>query len=88
MFRWYVVNTYSGHENKVKVNLEHRIESMGQRPRFRAGRRHRRAVRLHAPSVSRAASVSLAPSGAVPLAGSSRSRGASSRRSSGRRRTS
>ena len=24
-----------GHENKVKANLEHRIESMGQRPRFR-----------------------------------------------------
>ena len=23
MFRWYVVNTYSGHENKVKHNLEH-----------------------------------------------------------------
>ncbi|MEA2195115.1 MAG: hypothetical protein QOG42_1549, partial [Solirubrobacteraceae bacterium] len=22
MFRWYVVNTYSGHENKVKQNLE------------------------------------------------------------------
>ena len=35
MFRWYVINTYSGHENKVKTNLEHRIESMGQRPRFR-----------------------------------------------------
>lgn len=35
MFRWYVVNTYSGHENKVKTNLEHRIESMDQRPRFR-----------------------------------------------------
>ena len=29
MFRWYVINTYSGHENKVKANLEHRIESMG-----------------------------------------------------------
>ncbi|MGE0199494.1 MAG: transcription termination/antitermination protein NusG [Candidatus Melainabacteria bacterium] len=26
--RWYIVNTYSGHENKVKVNLERRIESM------------------------------------------------------------
>jgi transcriptional antiterminator NusG len=36
MFRWYVVNTYSGHENKVKANLEHRIESMGQRPRSAA----------------------------------------------------
>jgi transcriptional antiterminator NusG len=35
MFRWYVINTYSGHENKVKTNLEHRIESMGQRQRFR-----------------------------------------------------
>ena len=30
MFRWYVVNTYSGHENKVKHNLEHRIVSLGQ----------------------------------------------------------
>ena len=29
MFMWYVINTYSGHENKVKTNLEHRIESMG-----------------------------------------------------------
>src|SRR5918998_6450007 len=35
MFRWYVINTYSGHENKVKTNLEHRIVSMGQQPRFR-----------------------------------------------------
>lgn len=26
---WYVVNTYSGHENKVKENLERRVESMG-----------------------------------------------------------
>ena len=30
MFKWYVINTYSGHENKVKANLEHRIDSMGQ----------------------------------------------------------
>jgi transcription termination/antitermination protein NusG len=30
MFRWYAVNTYSGHENKVKQNLEHRIVSLGQ----------------------------------------------------------
>src|ERR1700719_282781 len=30
MFRWYVVNTYSGHENKVKHNLEHRLISLGQ----------------------------------------------------------
>jgi len=35
MFQWYVINTYSGHENKVKTNLEHRIESMNQRSRFR-----------------------------------------------------
>jgi transcriptional antiterminator NusG len=35
MFRWYAINTYSGHENKVKANLEHRIDSMGQQPRFR-----------------------------------------------------
>jgi transcriptional antiterminator NusG len=35
MFLWYVINTYSGHENKVKQNLEHRIQSMGQQPRFR-----------------------------------------------------
>jgi transcription termination/antitermination protein NusG len=31
MFRWYVVNTYSGHEKKVKQNLEHRVASMGQK---------------------------------------------------------
>jgi transcriptional antiterminator NusG len=31
MFRWYVVNTYSGHENKVKQNLEHRVSTMGQK---------------------------------------------------------
>jgi len=35
MFRWYVINTYSGHENKVKANLEHRIQSMNQSLRFR-----------------------------------------------------
>ena len=27
--RWYVVHTYSGHENKVKVNLEKRVEYLG-----------------------------------------------------------
>ena len=26
---WYVVNTYSGHENKVKEKLEMRANSMG-----------------------------------------------------------
>ena len=27
--QWYVVNTYAGHENKVKENLERRIDTMG-----------------------------------------------------------
>ena len=31
MFRWYVINTYSGHENKVKQNLEHRVTSLNQK---------------------------------------------------------
>ena len=35
MFKWYVINTYSGHENKVKTNLEHRIMSINQAPKFR-----------------------------------------------------
>ena len=26
---WYVVNTYAGHENRVKENLERRAETMG-----------------------------------------------------------
>ncbi|ASK61670.1 transcription termination/antitermination protein NusG [Virgibacillus phasianinus] len=26
---WYVIHTYSGYENKVKMNLEKRVESMG-----------------------------------------------------------
>lgn len=29
--QWYVVNCYSGHENKVKTNLERRIESMNMK---------------------------------------------------------
>ena len=36
MFRWYVVNTYSGHENKVKANLEHRVVSLGQQRSVRS----------------------------------------------------
>ena len=36
MYRWYVVNTYSGHENKVKSNLEHRASSLGQRRAIRS----------------------------------------------------
>ncbi|MBA2522071.1 MAG: transcription termination/antitermination protein NusG [Solirubrobacterales bacterium] len=35
MFRWYVINTYSGHENKVKHNLEHRVQTMSQARRVR-----------------------------------------------------
>ncbi|MBR0230317.1 MAG: transcription termination/antitermination factor NusG [Erysipelotrichaceae bacterium] len=27
--KWYVVNTYAGHENRVKDNLERRIKTMG-----------------------------------------------------------
>ena len=51
--RWYVIHTYSGYENKVKANLEHRIESMGMEDKIfqvlvpmedeieiRQGRRH------------------------------------------------
>jgi transcription termination/antitermination protein NusG len=30
LYRWYVINTYSGHEKKVKQNLEHRVETMSQ----------------------------------------------------------
>ena len=36
MFRWYVINTYSGHENKVKNNLEHRVETMSARQSVRS----------------------------------------------------
>ena len=32
--RWYVIHTYSGYENKVKTNLEHRISSMDQGDRI------------------------------------------------------
>lgn len=35
MFSWYAINTYSGHENKVKQNLEHRILSMNQQAAIR-----------------------------------------------------
>jgi transcriptional antiterminator NusG len=35
MFRWYAVNTYSGHEKKVKQNLEHRVQSLGQQSNVR-----------------------------------------------------
>lgn len=32
--KWFVVNTYSGHEKKAKANLEHRISSMDQVENF------------------------------------------------------
>jgi transcriptional antiterminator NusG len=32
--QWYVVHCYSGYENKVKKNLEHRAESMGMQSRI------------------------------------------------------
>jgi transcriptional antiterminator NusG len=35
MVRWYAVNTYSGHENKVKHNLEHRVVSLNQKKNVR-----------------------------------------------------
>ncbi|MBI4897447.1 MAG: transcription termination/antitermination protein NusG [Actinobacteria bacterium] len=35
MFSWYAINTYSGHENKVKQNLEHRVVSMNQKTAIR-----------------------------------------------------
>ena len=27
--RWYVIHTYSGHENKVKINIEKLVENRG-----------------------------------------------------------
>src|SRR5438045_7112621 len=30
MYRLFVINPYAGHENKVKHNLEHRVQTMGQ----------------------------------------------------------
>ncbi len=35
MLRWYVINTYSGHENKVKANIERRIVTMGRQASIR-----------------------------------------------------
>lgn len=32
--KWYVIHTYSGYENKVKANLEHRIESMNMQDKI------------------------------------------------------
>jgi len=32
--RWYVIHTYSGHENKVKTNLEKAIHAAGLEGHF------------------------------------------------------
>ena len=32
--QWYAVHTYSGHENKVKINIERRADSMGLKDRI------------------------------------------------------
>src|SRR5438876_870537 len=32
--KWYVIHTYSGYENKVKTNLEHRISTMDVRDKI------------------------------------------------------
>src|SRR4030066_2526625 len=32
--RWYVIHPYSGYENRVKTNLERRIESMNMREKI------------------------------------------------------
>ncbi|MFY9377414.1 MAG: transcription termination/antitermination NusG family protein, partial [Peptococcia bacterium] len=31
---WYVVHTYSGYENKIKVDLAKRVESMGMQDKI------------------------------------------------------
>jgi transcriptional antiterminator NusG len=35
MYKWYVINTYSGHEKKVQANLEQRIKTSPFRTAFR-----------------------------------------------------
>jgi len=32
--KWYVIHTYSGYEDKVRKNLEHRIDSMGMKDKI------------------------------------------------------
>ena len=32
--RWFIVQTYSGYENKVKANLDQRIATMGMEDRI------------------------------------------------------
>ena len=33
-FKWYVVHTYSGFENRVKISLQERIEAAGMQEHF------------------------------------------------------
>ena len=35
MLRWYVINTYSGHENKVRANILRRVETQHRRRSIR-----------------------------------------------------
>ena len=32
--KWYVVHTYSGHENKARLSLQERVKQMGKDPQF------------------------------------------------------
>ncbi len=32
--RWYVIHTYSGYEDRVKKNLEHRVQTMDVKDRI------------------------------------------------------
>ena len=43
--QWYVIHTYSGHENKVKTNLEKAIHSAGLEDAFRPDPRGDRGFR-------------------------------------------
>jgi transcription antitermination factor NusG len=46
--RWFVIHTYSGYENKVKQNLEHRIDSMEMKDQI-----FRNKLKLNTASVAR-----------------------------------
>ena len=42
---WYVIHTYSGYENKVKDNIEKRVESLGMEDKNFQNRCSRRKKR-------------------------------------------
>ena len=44
--KWYVVHTYSGYENKVKVNLEKTIENRGMQDAIFEIRTHEEVVEI------------------------------------------